>query len=317
MSISEYCKDPSEHSDLPEETKAFYDNICLLRKAISRDWVSDLKNVGNRMKYFPLVMLEGLFTPRGLAMLSAYKGVEFASKWVFRTILNSIARQAGEEVTQVIAEMAAEKGLTYASSAMISTVLRTALEEGTMLARLFSFVADVGEAVSIIFAIFTVIQLLTMIVDFWDPEGYGNEMNADTMDALNEQYNLRFPEQFLPAITTFNDEFGRKIQSGAWPVEFYADYIIGDLKEDYYKDKHAQYFAEYIDKLTVNSNGEPIVWPKEGGELINQTTFQRIADKYSLMLADQNTVVSNWFNKYIIIAIGIVILLVIFLLLIK
>ena len=164
-----------------------------------------------------------------------------------------------------------------------------------------------------------VVYLLGMILDMWDPLGYGNQVSAETLKILSKNFTDLFMNRAMRTVNKTTDIYGNEYIISDWPLEYYADRTI--LPEEKTKDRLAlllQYSNEYLKALKYNSNGALIDWKKhDGGNLLNQNDFNKLTNQMDWMVADQNTVVAGWVSRWWPIIIIVIIILIAFLLLIK
>ena len=330
VSIEEYCKNPQEYQDsLPAETVAYYNDICKARKGVSNDWEKRVKKMGDKAwdgvkgvgEFIPQFlgqMIEGILTPDGLKMLAIFEGVSLTSKIALNAILRAIAKGVGDEVMEAAAELATEAGAEFVSNAILTTAISQAVEEGTAASLAFEITSMTAEAVSVVAMVFMIVQLLGMIFDAWDPEGYNKMLDADIMEDLIVKFDQVFEQKFLSGVTGFKDSVGRPMFANVWPIEYYADsMIMSDLPPGSTDVKQFDYHVQYFLHLQYNSDGYKIIWPRNMPNLIDNSFFNKFATQYALMLGNSNTVVANWFKKYWIILAVVIIALIILLLVIK
>lgn len=316
VSIDNYCKNPSLYSKkLTTNQKTFYDNICNTRKQLNLNW----SKLGTSVASFPADMLNSMLSPEGLKMLSIFMGIDLSGKIAMSAILRTISTSVGEEVMKTASALATEKGSFFISNSLLTSVLSEAVEEGSIASKALMVTEMISEGAGEIMGILTIVQFLGAIFDSWDPNGYGNELNAESLDIINNQFNIKFMQKFLSTVSAGNDEFGNPIFYSSWPVEYYADPIIANEKKNIYQKKFFEYTTEYLQNLTVNSNGETIYWGPIDSDhnIITPNWFENYAKKYSDVLADKNTVVSNWINKYLLLILVIFVITILFLLFIK
>lgn len=311
MNIDTYCKNPSSYKNLPAETRQYYDRICSMKQNVSIGWKKQLKKLGISLLQAPEKIISNMITPQGLEMLGIFMGVDLTGKAALNGILRGIARGVGPEVMEVAAEQAAEKGALFINNAIISSVLGGAIEEGTVAAAAFAVTEAVSSAVSAVSSVVIIIQFLGMMVDMWDPLGYSGELNAETMDIINNEFDIAFANKFLGMITVGRDRFGRPIHLGKLPVEYRMDIEL--LAEDQ-KDlqlKRYVYTAEYLNSLDYNSDGyamKPRI--KDEGDLLDSKVFNTFANSMALTLSNQNTEVVRWTRAHVLfVALGVGILL--------
>lgn len=318
VSIDKYCQNPSEYQ-LPDTTREFYNQICSLRKSLSGDFkkLEELaKHLGLTIANLPAQLVMAIASPRGLEMLSVFLGVDIGVKLLGNVLMRAFARGLSADLWKAAIELAEEKGAAFVNTTIIMEVLSRAAEESATIA-VFSAVSEaIGEAFNKLSTIFFIVQMLAMVLDSWDFTGWGEELNADGIDLISNIADQQFQNQFLSLVSIGKDAFGNPVYFAHWPVEFMMDRLLSEQKVDYYTTKHWNYFVEYLQNLKVNSDGYSICWPK-GGALMSQDDFTHIADQYSMLLADQNTIVAKWMRKYWLIVILVLLLLVVFVLIIR
>lgn len=323
ISIDDYCKNPQLGKNLPEITRTYYNEICLLRRAMDINWQQQLSKLGQGLEHLPESLIQSILSPEGLEMIGIFEGIKLTGKLAQNAMLRAITRGAGFEIREEVAKQVAEKGLMFANSALMSHVLAGAVKEGSIAARAFMFTQLISRTAGYLSSILDIMMILSMILDAWDPAGYGQEMNAESMQSLNDEFNSKFINMYLEESTLGQDEFGRPIYGATWPVEFYADIILADETSNNidYEKLRLSLQSEYLYNLKVNSNGDPIVWQKGGGyglpDLISNDKFEQLAKQYSNILGDNNSIVANWIDKYFLIILGILLLFIIILVFIK
>lgn len=310
MDIDAYCKNPRVYENLPAEKRRYYDRICSTRKSVSVRWKDQLKKLGVSLLGAPEKIISNILSPEGLEMLGIFMGVDLTSKAALNGILRGIARGVGPEVMEVAAEQAAEQGSSFINSAIISSVLGSAVEEGTAAATAFAVTEAVSSAVSGIASIAMIIQILGMMVDMWDPLGYGSELDADTMDVINNEFDIAFANKFLETMTVGRDKFGRPIHFGQLPVEYRMDAELLAKDEKDLRLKRYAYTAEYLNSLEYNSDGRAMRPRNKDGELLDPGVFNAFAKSIALTIVHQNTEVARWArNHVLLVAVGLGLLL--------
>lgn len=302
IDINDYCKNPINYTYLPPQTRKYYDHICQLRNTINKDWEEQLKKLGIAITSFPGEFIMSIFTPSGLEMMSIFMGIDLSSKLALNGILRGIARGVSADVMDLATELAAEEGALFVNNAILTTVLADSVEEGTLAATAFMITTTIAESISTIISIITIVQILGSIIDSWDPEGFGNELNAETLDIINREFDNEFISHFLSVVTVGNDRFGRPEHLTSWPVTYHIDSLLAQSGKKN-QTKLFDYVFEYLSALKFNSNGEPLFPRQKGGELINPN-LEKHADQISLLISNQNTVVAKWVrNNFLIIII--------------
>lgn len=303
VEIDQYCKNPYEYSSsLPQETIDYYNSVCEARSKVdtsSPDWNA----LGETFKNLPAEFVEGILSPEGIAILSGFMGVELASEVALNAMYKSIARGIGPEVMAVASKLAIEEGTTlltvpFINNAIMCKVLTSAVEAGTTEALAFGFLKLISTGASIVTSIFNIVMILALILDSWDPAGYNQMLDADILDEIVRQFNLNFQLTLMSNFVIGNDEFGRPVYVAVWPIEYYADYTISSEKLDVYDVKSFEYNIEYLSNLKYNSVGKLICYGKQQKTLIDSPMVEKAAARFSMVLADKNTVVAGWIYKY-------------------
>lgn len=313
MDITTYCKNPRLYTNLPSDTRKFYDGICKTRKSLSLSWDKQLKRFGIGIAEAPEKIISNILSPEGLEMLGIFTGVDLTSKAALNGILRGIARGVGPEVMELAAEQAVESGAFFINNVIITSVLSGAIEEGTAAAAAFSVTEAVASGVSSAASAIIIIQFLGLLVDLWDPSGYSQELNGETMDIINNEFDIAFANKFLEAMTVGRDRFGRPIHFGQLPIEYRMDAeLIGSEEAENieYQKKLYQYTFEYLNNLEYNSDGHAMKPRILGGELLDENIFQNFANSFWVILENQNTEVIKWSrNNVLILAISLGIIL--------
>lgn len=321
VDIDNYCSNPSKYSTLPPNTIDYYNNLCSLRKSISTSGGNniDWSGLGPAFGKAPVEIVNGIFSPQGLKMISIFVGVDIAAKGTMNVVLRTIAQGLDESVMEAAVAKAAESGATFVNNAILTTVLTSAVKEGTTEAIALNITKLIADAASEVMIITMIVQLLTMVLDIWDPMGFNQLMDGTNMTNQVTEMNNAFIKQFLNTFTVGTDEFGNPINIVTWPVEYYADNLISGEKQSVYQPKYFLYISEYLSNLTVNSEGNPIVWPKDtSGPLLKPSHFDQLASRFSTIIANKNSVIANWIDRFLPIIIAVFIIgIIIFVFLIK
>ena len=319
VSIDEYCKNPELYDNLPMVTKTYYNQICLLKQAINRDWGKTLENIGSGAEKLALNMLESMFTPEGIALMSIFMGIDLSAKASIRAMLLAIARGVGGDVLEAASEVIAERGIMFVNNALLISVMSAAVEEGSIAARAITLIEFTSEMATWVFSVAMIVQFIGMIFDAWDPNGFSKMLDADAMDQINKLYNDAYMTQNVASLETVVDHYGRKEFGSTWPIEYYADLdIVGEYTSEY-SIKQINYIMEYSFSITVNSNGYPIIWEKGGdkNQIIDNNLFGAFGRQYTMLLGNNNTIVANWLEKWWLIIIALLLIILIILIFLK
>ena len=148
-----------------------------------------------------------------------------------------------------------------------------------------------------------ILMLISTIMDSWDPCGFDTEINSAAVSKFSNLFDTVFMEKIL-SISYYTPE---------WPSEYYADSIITSSYVDKteYNKKIIKYSTLYLSNLATNSNGIIVCTPPPQS-LITMSDFDKLENQLMLLLADNNTVVENWFYRFWPLILFIVILIFIF-----
>ena len=310
-----YCKYPMRYQTLPSELKKRYSYICELKSSYTTDWKEQGAKWGENLTNIPYNFIANMFTPEGLEMLSVFMDINLTSKTSLNFILRSIAKGVGPEVMEAANALALERGALYVNNTILTTVLTSAVEEGTVAAMALTITTTVSAALSGIEVIVIIVQILGILIDAWDPEGYANEFNADAMTAVNDSFNSEFITRFLETVTIGKDKYGRPIHLASWPVEYHLDAMLASEDPRPRKEQNLklfEYIVEYLDSIVYNSDGQRILHadPHDTSELIHPRVFPKMSSQLMQMLSGHNTLVARWTKTHwIIVLVGIGILL--------
>lgn len=168
MTVTKYCEQPDLYQNLPKKTRMYYDRICMLKQDISDQWKEELGNLGQTLLEAPHRIMNNILSPKGMEMMGIFLGVDITAKAAMNGILRGIAKGVGENVMELAAEQATKEGALFINSAIITSVLGAAVEEGTVAATAFAITTAVGSSVSAIASIVMIIQFLGSLIDMWD-----------------------------------------------------------------------------------------------------------------------------------------------------
>lgn len=300
------------YADLPADTRRYYDRICATRHNIDLTWKEQLQRLGIGLLQAPEKILSNILSPEGLEMLGIFLGIDLAGKAALNGILRGIARGVGSEVMKIAEEQAVKQGALFINNVILATVLGSAVEEGTVAAAAFAVTEAVSSAVGVITAIVAIIQFLGMLIDMWDPLGYGQEVNADTMEIINNEFDTMFASKYLETLTVGKDRFGRPIHLSQLPVEYRMDIeLMADKSPGSdYERKLYTYTFQYLNALKYNSDGEAMRPRPKEGQVLDPNIFKRYANSLAFQLEGRNVEVARWTRgNVLLVALGIGILL--------
>lgn len=306
-----YCKDKNDIScsDLTDNTRQQFDVECKLATDLSKG----LKISGETA----MNIIASMFTPEGLKMIGIFTGIDVTGEVFYNAVARCIARGLGKDVMERASQLAITEGEELITNAMLNTVITSAVKEGTIASIAFSGLKLIETVCSVIMFIQIIIQLLGAIIDAWDPNGYGEELDARSLEQFSNMFNDGFMRAFLSTASVGKDEFGRPIYFTQWPIEYYADNILNDeLSSEDDENKIFEYCLFYWNHLKINSNGEVIKYGDDKN-LPSNDDFSRYARSFSLLISDKNTAVANWLYKWLPIVIFLLGLLIVLLIILK
>ena len=293
--IDKFCCDPSSLV-VDEGTANYYRRLCDARQESHDYWQVQLDKFGESMVNFPENFILGIFSPEGLELLGLTLGIDLSGTVALNAMLRVIAVGAGKNVMAAAGELASTEGALWVNNAILTAVLSSAVKEGTMAALAYRLTRLLSTAVSRIANVLAIVQLLGMILDSWDPMGYGQELNAEAMEALGNEFDRAFQAAFMNQVPIGQDELGKPIFPTEWPIEYTVP--PPQEKETALKDQSANmwpYIVEYLNALKYNSDGYPIDRPK-GGNLI-APNWGKVADTVFLQWTSGNTVAAEYLHE--------------------
>jgi hypothetical protein len=307
--IDQYCKDPSKFANkYSKQTLDYWQQFCDSRKGQQQENIStDIKKIGEGLVADLASMIENMFQPESLKMISAYLGVDLGPKILRNMLAKGIEWKIPEEVAAKADELAV-KGISKAAlnaSMVTDSIISAAVRDGTddMVVYSFAWIAKglelFSSLVNPLVDVLTLIQIYGMIFDAWDPCHLSDELNASQINLYNSNFNQVFRENISVALDTITDGYGNVIFINKWPITFYADNgIIDKVMEDKYAPLRMAYMARYLNSLKINSYGQKICWPT-GGNLVESTVLDKAIKSLSMFIANDNTVVAKGIEKYI------------------
>jgi hypothetical protein len=225
------------------------------------------------------------------------------------------------------AETAAERGIEDVSAELLDNVtcnaiLKLVADDSAEVAADLAAVEFIGEAVSEVAEILMIIQLLGMVLDSWDPNGFNQMLTGSMVKTISDVFNAQFETIVLQSMTKTHGAFGKPVVLATWPIEYYADSLIaketGAYDDKYWLNRTVGLTFDYIGSLKANSDGVPIYWPPGGDQATkNQDTWDQFKDSVALVAADGNAVVGQWISRWWIVLLLLAIVFVIFILLLK
>ena len=164
--------------------------------------------------------------------------------------------EAANAISTISADVAAKIAEAGAEEVIAGSMTALAIRS------LSTFLTGIG-------SIMGILMLVNMVIDMWDPCGYNNTLNASTIQLFTDLYNNMYRQIYIGKVFVTNDREGNAIYSSEWPVEYFPDDVFintdkgviqttnGPKKLDY-EELYMEYYEEYLGNLTHNSNGYPI-----------------------------------------------------------
>lgn len=302
ISFYNYCKRPVDYQYLPESTRKYYDHICSLQNSIDSDWKKNAAEIGSAIAQLPQNIISNMFTPKGLEVLSIFMGIDLTSRAAMNGILRGIAKGVGPEIMEAAASLAKTQGALFVNNSILTSVLASAVEDGSAAEIALMSTRAISTGATVVTSIISIVQILGNIIDSWDPEGYSQELNSDTMQVINDKFNEEFIDHFLSSVSIGKDRFGHEQHYKQWPVEYNASTMLAAQAQhgDERQKKLFLYITEYLGALEYNSDGEAMFPKQQGGELVNPAIFPELANSFELVVSNQNTVVLGWMKKHLV-----------------
>lgn len=303
--LEKFCCDPSSVVT-DEATANYYRRVCEAREEAHDTWQDQLDQFGENLSHLPENLIMAILSPEGLEMIGLTLGIELTGTVALNAMLRAIAAGVGKEVMESAAAMAAKEGAVWINNVILTTVVANAVKEGTVAALAFRLTRTLASAASVVATALAIVGLLGMILDVWDPEGYGQEINAEAMSQLSRQFDLAFQSAFMQQVPVGQDVFGRPVYPTEWPIEYNVPPPPDDeaprrglrTERARLRDQSAMlwpYIVAYLDALEYNSDGFPIARPP-GGDLLFPD-WGALADKIFLRWTSGNTVATNYLHE--------------------
>ena len=353
LNPDKYCQNPAQYQEQLNNqigganTIAYYNSLCndMAKSKSSMDNIIDgLKNFKpsangllDDAKYIGEKLgnvLTGILSPEGLEVLSIFFGVKILAKNIYKglayMITTNITGRITEEVTEKIGQQVGEEVSEHIASTIVARitaeVVERAIQESTMMMVLNLVAAGAEE----VMAVFDIIQIIGMVLDMIDPDGYSQEITSGGSESLlgdksnqlqmiNDTFNQGFTDSYLSSFKVGTDRSGRPIYGNIWPIEFYATNLLSLENDPKFKKNMTLYIATYFKCLKFTNDGKPIVNICDPGKsnIIDGSWFKNQKNTSLSLSSDKNSVVANWFAKWypilIILLISILVIVFIFL----
>ena len=260
-------------------------------------------------------LIEGFFSPQNAELLSSIYGIRLSKTILTQAIKNNI-KVFGNMIDiakTLVGEL--EEGFFLNMSVIITgffNIIDTYIIGGVLKYSLYytSLILNFGLDVLELFGNpMMILMLISSIMDSWDPCGFDTQINSSAVSTFSNLFDNVFMEKIL-SMTYYTPE---------WPLEYYADSIIispAYIDKTEYNKKIIKYITLYLSNLATNSNGIIVCTPPPQS-LITMSDFDKLENQLMLLLADNNTVVENWFYRFWPLILFFVILIFIFIFVIR
>jgi len=350
---NKYCDNPALYQTQLSnqiggaDTLAYYNSLCddIIKsetamtkimdglkkiKKTATGLADDAKYIGEKLS----AIMTAILSPQGLETIAIFKGIDLGPKLVYKGLVNMIESGITEKITQSVAieamQEAGEEASEYVASAVVTRitqeVIERAIEESTRL-MILELAASAAEEVM---AAFDILQLVGMVLDMMDPDGYSLEITSggsesllggDTneLEMINNKFNEGFTDNYLSSFKIGKDKNGRPIYGNIWPIEFFADNLLNTEKDPRFMANRHKYSREYLNCVKITNDGRPITHLCSTKSNIIDKSWLNNQKKISLSLAsDNNSVVENWFLRWLpLIILSVVVLLILILFFIR
>ena len=259
-------------------------------------------------------LIKGFFSPQNAELLSSIIGIRLSKTLLTQAIKNNI-KVFGNLIDigkTLVGEL--EEGFFLNISIVITgffNIIDTVIIGGALKYSLYytSLIVNAGLDVLELFGSpMMILMIISSLMDYWDPCGFDTQINSSAVSKFSNLFDNVFMEKIL-SISYYVPE---------WPLEYYADSIITSSYVDKteYNKKIIKYTTLYLSNLATNSYGIIVCTPPPQS-LITMSDFDKLENQLMLLLADNNTVVENWFYRFWPLILFIVILIFIFIFVIR
>ena len=259
-------------------------------------------------------LINGFISPQNIEIMSAIGGIRLSRTLLTQAIKNNI-KVFGNMIDigkTLVGEL--EEGFFLNMSMLITgffNIIDTYVIGGAVKYSLYytSLIVNAGLDVLELFGSpMIILMIISSIMDSWDPCGFDTQINSSAVSKFSNLFDNVFMEKIL-SISYYVPE---------WPLEYYADSIITSSYVDKteYNKKIIKYTTLYLSNLATNSDGIIVCTPPPQS-LITMSDFDKLENQLMLLLADNNTVVENWFYRFWPLILFIVILIFIFIFVIR
>ncbi len=310
MNVFQYCKDPQRTllQLTPAERKTLnlnkYNDICDVMNKANEDNKTKLRNeeILSVPEYITQ-LINSLTSPQGLKLTMADLAVDYSGKVFVQALYRGLARGVSSKLYQAATLEAANRASIHMSRAIVVSAVNSAVQSATVATVANATARAISVGSSVAGTAFAIVQVVGGVLDMIDYMGYSRQMNADTMDLMNDRFNEQFADTFLSSLRLRQDKFGVPIAYKGYPIEYRYNL---DLMQSYPQEemnlKVFLYSLEYLNNLKYNSIGQQILTSREIKSLPDQEAFNKTLKSAGKVFAytalNRNTVVLNWARTY-------------------
>jgi hypothetical protein len=291
-SLNEYCSKPNDYKNVLSNSEILtYNTRCnalatgsKISFALGKVTLDSLENFFN-----------GLFgTPSGLEMLSILLGFSVTEKLALELRTN-LVKYLNETFFKTVEKNAAEVGVKASadiSAGIVGSLLRVSAEAVFLP---WTIVLPILNAANYVLI---PLQIITILIDTWDPCDLNQEIDPDSLNELSYKFNNAF-------LSTVNydtqEDVNKRIiyKLNSWPKEYVLNGQIFnavktlDLEQDY-QNKYQQYLMIYI------ANSTDLPTSTDSSNVLNPEDFSFLKPVNNLFYkaANQNTVVEKFLKTY-------------------
>jgi hypothetical protein len=305
-SLDEYCYKPNDYKDILSNSEILtYNKRCNALSGQSKISFGAEKITTQGLSSF----LDGIFrTPSGLEMLSVLLGFTVTEKFALQ-LRENIVKYINKTFFQTVEKNAAKIGVEAAadiSAGILGSVLRATTETVFLP---FTLVMPLLNAANYILL---PLQIITIIIDSWDPCDLNQEIDPDSLNELSYKFNT----SFLASLDyDTKEDINKRIiyKLNSWPKEYVLNgQIYNAVKtlglEQEFQDKYQQYLMIYIANSTdlpTSTDSTNILNPED-------LSFLKPLNTLFYKASNENTVVEKFLKTYWPIIILIVFLIIFF-----
>jgi len=346
-SISEFCKNPSVGNGWPLSKQIYYKSLCGVKEGIDEAFsqfsFTDLAEEGITQICKLLLSLLSFNSAAWTGLLEMQAVEKLLTLDILRNI-NSVAKDFFAISEKGYLEVFAEKGtykvlvnFSFWIASIFSAIGRIPFL-GRGLTKIFELIrgiskfagetviwiseegvemtiADVAGALTkYLSSVLMTIQMLSMIIDMWDPCGFNNQINQDVINLYMNAYDKFFRTSLLMNVATNLSKDGVLYQLESWPINWpYQGFNVSTAYQIFINDKFfndpelagkAQskfglYTLEYNTSLSYNSNGYPLCQlSNDNVQRIPLDFFDKMDNAIVSFFTNENVIFRNWLERW-------------------